>query len=120
MISEKERSRRKQYFQDNKQELLAKSKIYKRQHRISYGNKGAIYGVNKAPYPPDNKCQCCHKQFLLSYHHNDDKNFEHGIWLCRSCHRTIDAMIRNPTFYNKLLEIAREYSYQQRPMRLLK
>lgn len=53
--------------------------------------RGHIRG-KKRPRP-DDICELCNaKVTVLHYHHYDDDLTEYGIWVCRPCHRFVEAV----------------------------
>lgn len=113
------RSKSLQYYYDHKQEVLARQKLYKRQHVLRYWENGQthdVYGVNKKPYPSDSKCMACRHKSLLCYHHSNDHDITDGIWLCHCCHRLIESLIRNPDLLN-IVNVLSKYTTGQRGFR---
>lgn len=86
-------------YQAKKQEILAKQKIYRRQHTLNLGNNHIIYGLNKAPYPINGRCPYCRRDGLrLGYHHWSNVDFNDGVWLCCRCHIRLELLIKSMPF----------------------
>ncbi len=117
-MNKKECARKRQDYYNNKEKILARQKEYRRNHSLQYktnGHSASLYGVNKRPYPSDGKCEACRvSNKWICYHHSDDNNIEHGIWLCRNCHNIVEWVIRNPGTINILME----YTTGQKRLRL--
>lgn len=92
------REERLAYYHRNKQDILRKNQQHRRQTVITYhGERPNILNVQKAPYPANKQCTCCKKpNRRLQWHHWDDDNPEHGIWLCPKCHFNIHRLFKNP------------------------
>ena len=96
------------YYHRHRKERLAYAHVnikrftdYSRAYRqnscvLSKGNDRYIRGVDKSPYPADNRCPFCRKvqHRSLQWHHWDDECPEIGFWVCISCHARIEALLR--------------------------
>lgn len=94
MIKESDRSKSLTYYHANKAMVLAKQKIYKRQHILRLADR-EIRGVNKAPYPEDGRCPCCGTiKRILQWHHWADSDYNDGLWMCTKCHFVLGNLFR--------------------------
>ena len=87
----------------NREKVRIRQRNYQRKHRIGQSGKD-IRGVkNKRLYPEDNKCELCHKEKRLVYHHWNNKDFSKGMWICTICHTAAHWLEQNdPDAYYKL------------------
>jgi len=75
----KSEKKRAKYFKD-----------WERKHRLTTTGHRKLVG-EKRPYPTDGICELCSsKNTSLDYHHWDDTTLSKGLWLCRSCHISIE------------------------------
>ena len=91
------KSRRKYYHghEDYRKRISEKHKDYNKEFVRNHvlittdnrGNRIRITGLNKRPYPEDNRCELCDKPFKkVVYHHWIKENPNIGIWICFGCH----------------------------------
>lgn len=100
------------YYQDNKDKIKAQVKKYREEHpdavlrtRLKTHAKNpskinarkVVYEAVKAGVlnKPDTCSKCERKNCRIEAHHMDHTKPLDVIWLCPSCHRKLDAKIRN-------------------------
>lgn len=95
----------RQYYLEHREEMLARMKTHSDKNVVFLKSGARVVIPNK----PVNiyMCRLCGTEARkLVYHHWDDTHPEHGIWVCRPCHRTCEDVERG--IVDTYLEVKQE------------
>jgi len=82
----------RKWTEQNREYVRTRTRNYMRKYRlgISTGSvRGKISVLGKRDYPKNHCCELCHRNKLLHYHHWNNNDFSHGMWICVRCHSGI-------------------------------
>jgi len=67
---------------------------YHQRHAVKLKNRERIFISNKRQNPRGRNCELCGREQNLNYHHWTDEHPEWGMWLCKSCHISVETFDR--------------------------